>query len=651
MLLFFFLACGGSPPPEPAAAPIALAQPRAASPAPADVSAVAEPPTLLVLGNVAKPSVALHVVGAWTSLPMPAADEVSELITGAAVGRALDLEKPADVAIASDPRGKGVKPLIAVSVAVRSLEDATAALSETFKLVPGSGGIIKLEERKKAKSAPGSEDDEEGSERRCELSPAFGAATTRLVCAGSDGALLLLGPYLTRTATRAAYPTDVHVQVKLDPIKPMVAQGRAMLPMLVTSMLGSHGAGAGALAELTQAIVGDGVDLVLDLDTISFDVALGEPAATLTLTARFKDTSSFLARLATRHPERADALPPIFFHLPADADAAFFSYGVDAKEMEHPRDLVLEAIHRSLDRDAVPAADTGAVVNAVKDYMALFSSSGVYAKGVDWAASQKALAEAKNAPAATKSAAERAALQQLAGWSLIGTDEPFAKVGSLAKEWVAAWNRPGITKWLKDQAKDTAPTTLKIQPLSKGITLPKDTMHLELTVVHTVAQDPSEPPPVVKKGAPPAKPALAKPITLHIFVVPDAGRTWIAFGADEALAASRVRVALSTGTDGNTLAKREGLEELKNAKINSGGFFSVRSLVSGSSFGWILDRPSSTLKDPFRGLSATAQQGQTPVPFSRLAMPQSGGPREGVVFTAKLPRAAIQDIVAAAVAY
>ncbi|MEO6421028.1 MAG: hypothetical protein ABIP39_16570 [Polyangiaceae bacterium] len=639
------LACGGAPPPEPTVLPAVAAKPVTIAAAPADVSAVPEPKTMLMFANIAKPAQALRVVGGWTNMPMPAADEASELLTGATIGRAIDLEKPVSVAVASDPSGRSVKPIYAISVAVVSLEEAKKALSERFKMTASSGGIIKLDELKHDKRDRGDEDDDDdGDNRKCELIPAYGAAATRLICGGTDSALLLLGPYLARTATRATFPSDLHVDLRLEPVKPMVTQGRAMLPMLVRSILGSQ-AGSSPMTDILNAVVGDAIDLALDLDKVSFDATLSDPSATGIISASFSGSQSTMARIATSHPERADAPPATFWHLPSDADAAFFSRGMDAKEMEHPRDLIIEAIGRGLDKEGVAAADKRAVGDALKDWLALTSAPAVYAKGVDWAAVQKSTADAKSAKTAGKEDAERAALEQYAGWSIVGIDEPMAKVGSVAKEWVTAWNRPGMAKFVKEKTKEGSPATFKIQPLSKGITLPKDTLHLVLTVTHEIGVDPSEPPVIAKKGAPAPKPKLAKPMKLHVLVVPDAGRTWIAMGADEALAASKVKLALSTTTDATTLARRDGLDDLRSAKVNSGGFVSVRGIIASSALGYAFEKQNGSFRDPFRSLVASPQQGTTPVPFSFVAQSPSPGGAGSVLVSAKIPRAAIQDIV------
>ncbi len=664
-------ACGGSPPPEAPSPAVPTSKPAVATAA--DTSEVPEPKTLLLFTRINKPSDALKMVGAWTSLPMPAGDEAAELITGKPVGRAIDLDKPIDFALASDPKGRGVKPLYAVSVAVKSADEAQSVLSEHFKVSAGGGGVIKLEE-KKTRGGPTAEpaDDEEdgsGPDRRCQLTPSAGEAKMRLICAGSDAALRELAPYLARTATRRAYPSDIHAEGRIDPLKPMVSSGKQMVPMMVRSLLGGGGGkNNSAIADVVNAVVGDGIDFALDLDKLSFDAKLEDKGASAVFTTSFKDTASLTSRIVTSHPERADVPPAAFWHLPGDSDATFFHRGVDASEVNHPRDLLLEALGHKFEVEGMPTADRKVLSDALTHYLALATSPAVYGKGVDVAAVQKALAavkskkEASKDPATkdtkpTQTDAEVKAIEQLAGWALVGVEEPAAKVQAVAKEWATTFARPGVQKWLKDgSALDgLPPPTLKLQPVAAKLGLPKDTVQLELTVVHSLGDASSNMPPAPmaappKNGATPPKPVaapkkiLARPIKVHIYFVPDGTRTWIAFGLDETLVASKALAAMGTSPEAGTLAKREGLDELRAAKVNSGGFVDVRGLAAGTAFEYVLDNPPSTFRDPFRGIAGSPQQGQTPIPFTFLSQ-AAAAPGRAMVVTAKVPRSAIQDIV------
>ena len=92
-------ACGGSPP-APQAPALASRSAPAATPPPPDLSPVPEPASLVASARLAKPSASLATVHAWSKLPMPEAEQVTELVANQQLGPVVDLDKPIDVAIA-----------------------------------------------------------------------------------------------------------------------------------------------------------------------------------------------------------------------------------------------------------------------------------------------------------------------------------------------------------------------------------------------------------------------------------------------------------------------------------------------------------------------------------------------------------------------
>lgn len=686
-------ACGGGSPPPHAPAPATAA--KVGGEAPPDVSAVPTPEKLLVFARVNRPGQVVNAVGGWVGLPLPAADAVGEILSGETVGGAIDLDQPVDVAVAGDPRGHSPKPQWAMAAAVKSPSEAREILGKTFSMTGGKNGVVRLEEKGRPK---GDDADDDEDERHCALYPAFvpgGGTGVRLVCSSTPGGLESLGPYLSRTAPRQAYPSDLHVDATLSPLRPLIQTGRTLLPAMAANMLGVKRAESAAIADLATAMIGDVVDFALDLDKLSVDAKVDEAAASATLVSSFQDSSSLLARLATSHPERADAPPQAFWRLPADTDTAFFHRGVDAKDLDHPRDLLLKVVDDALDKEGAPAADKKALDDALTHLASLLTSPGVVARGMDWAAIQKAMAAQRAAgtepapkpgakpgagTAATSPAAEAArttAWSSLAGWAMAEVDQPAAQVGGAAKELAAAMSRPGVVKWLKSStAAGAPPLSVKIAPASaKAGKLPNDTVHLTVTSVHVIDEGehgaprpvaPAAPGAAAGKGAAAAtptagataaaaasKPKLAKPVTLHLFIVPDNGHAWIAFGLDEALLGSRLRAVLGTAAasePAGTIADREGLGDLRSAKPSSGGFLDSRSLFAGTPIGYVTMRmPQRTLNDPFRGLAATPSQGATAIPFTFLAQAPANGAKGGTfVMTTKVPKAAIVDLVAIA---
>ncbi|HEX7665749.1 MAG TPA: hypothetical protein VF407_14585, partial [Polyangiaceae bacterium] len=305
-------ACGGDAPP-PAAAPVATA----AKPAPAvaaDTSAVPEPADLVVSARLTKPSQVESVVGGWTSLPMPAADDVADIISDLNVGSIIDLDAPIDVAVAVEGHAKRMKPVYAFAVGVKN--GANPQSLERVKTTSIGGGVYKLE-AKRSHAANSDDDDMDDGGTLCEIMPAAGPSANRLICGGSEGAVAQLGPYLARTAPRTTYPTDLHVEARLDPLRQTLQQARQFIPMLLGSL--SDEMKNQAVRDLADAALGDLVDAALDLDRVKLDVSLKDPAATATMSATFRENKSLIAQVMTAHPERADVPPSTFWHLPADS--------------------------------------------------------------------------------------------------------------------------------------------------------------------------------------------------------------------------------------------------------------------------------------------------------------------------------------------
>jgi hypothetical protein len=622
-------ACG-SPPPAAAPTPAAVAAPSQPVAAPADLSQVDEPKDLLVVARMNKPSESLKAVFGWAGMDAPQSEDVTELVAGERIGALVDLEQPIDFAVTMTMHGASPKPLGAISAAVKSMDDAKQVLSK-YKLTPGSNGSFKIEGL--GKVAGDADDDGGGDDRSCALVPAFGAATTRIVCGDSDASLEALTPYLARTMPRTTFPSDVHVEVRLAPVQPFVEKQKKLLPIFLGPMLGMHKSGNSGIDDAVKAGFGDLADLALDANKISLDAMVADAQGTLTMTAGFRSSTSLLARLAVAHPERAAAPPAAFWKLPGDADFTFFNGGIDATDFASPRDHLVAMVGSGLQKDGLGDADRKPLVDAATHTLDLFSSPIVFGKGVDVAAAEKALAAVRaTKDDGAKEEAERVAAEAVAGWTLLGVEQPAAKVVSVAKEWPAAWSRAGVQKWLKTQVDGAAPPSIANAPMPK--TLPKEGAHLAITVHRPHHADPKN-----KK----AKAPSTKPMVLHLLVVPDGTRTWLAFAADEALAEAKIKEVLG----GQPLAQKPGLASMHDARMNAGGFASVRGVIEGITFGWALaPRWSALHHDVFDGLASGPDGGATPIPFTFAARAGQGDDKAGQFVTqVTIPKSAIADIV------
>ncbi|MGH7329918.1 MAG: hypothetical protein ACREJX_16340, partial [Polyangiaceae bacterium] len=164
--------------------------------------------------------------------------------------------------------------------------------------------------------------------------------------------------------------------------------------------------------------------------------------------------------------------------------------------------------------------------------------------------------------------------------------------------------------------------------------------------------------PVAKNGKPakPAKPAapkvkLEKPYVLHWYFVPDAGRTWVGYGADENVVASHIKVALSTITDPGILSSRAGLDDLKTMKIGSGGFLTLRGALSPSPLSPVFKNEDHDMERMFFRLQNAPQKGATPILFTVRSIAPAGQGAGSLEVTMKLQRDSVKDLMAAAMGH
>lgn len=661
-------ACGGgAPPPAPVvpakAVPVAIPEP------PPDVTPVPEPVGLVLVGRVSKADGILKTLGAWTRLPLPGGADLVRSIADDSVADSVDLSQPIDGAISLGGGARDPKPLIAVSIAVRSFDDAKAKLSAKHKLTSGKNGQLWVEgigrspmsekngRGKDFKGNDKEEDDDDGE--TCVLAHASSGA--RLVC-GEREALDALSPYLTRTVPRQTWNSDIHVEVSLAAVREPLGQVRAALPVLARSMLGGS---SPALAKLVDAGVNELVDFVGDTGRMTLDSQLGDSGMQATIKVDYAKSQSFIAQLATSNPQLAGAPPPAFWHLPADTDVALYGKGSDPKLFAHPKELLGNVFLEATEGAGMPEPERKAVRELVVDRMlGLFTGPLVYGKGYDAAAVDRALAgrgTVKPGDLGAKDEAERVLAEQVLGWHLVQVNEPITKIGPILKDWAQLWNRPAFAKWAKQQSSAKMLATMRIVPAPAGVTLPKDAVHLEIVMPRADLEEmpAAPPPPPVRAGgaknAPTApKPAAAavkakkiprKPLVLHVIAVPDQGGTWVGVGLDGKLLAQKAAASLSSAPDAATLAKVQGAEALREAKANGAWFATLRGLLVYTALG----HRSHT---PFSMVGSLPGKAQAPILLTFLSQgPSPSAPGGSAVATFKLPRAAIEDIVKLAMSH
>jgi hypothetical protein len=614
---------------------------------------VAPPSTLIVSGRIGKPSSSLAVVHAWSKLPMPQSEQLTELVAGEPAGALVDVDQPIDFALALNAAGPGHSArasrrgglLFAVSAGVRSLETAEAVLADHFTLVPADNGALLIQGRpgsdRRADSDADREDDDSGSRRTCELAPAYGASSTRLVCAfGDERGLAELGPWLTRGATRVGGTSDLRIDVRVSAIHSIVSEKWRGISALFGALAGSA-LGAPRLGDLALGAAQDVVSFVLDLDRLSLDVALSDSAAQVEFTRNLSGTTSVLARLATANADRVGPPPPAFWQLPSDADLALFGRGIDPTIVGPVRDNVIHLVNDALARDGVRPADANAIVDALRQLPV--GAAGVYAAGIDADAVTKALALAAASPRTEES--ERSGLwasaNALLGWHVAEIDAPAAEMTTAIKALMAAWSRPGVVAAYHAGSGGLAALHFRGARVPKGRAWPEGSEHdvVELQ------------PPPLRPGVRGKVAAAVGPLAFHVLVVPDGPRTWVGVGGDEALTAAKLATALAGS--GDTLQSRAELATWREARVGEGGFVTGRGLFADAvglmalagSFedptANVALLPPQAVADAWGDLRRLPAGAATPVTVTSTS--SSTKAPASVVTSIRVPRAAVED--------
>jgi hypothetical protein len=469
-------ACSGPSPVlhAPSAAAISLGTPGPATTA--DLGPVALPVNLIVFGRITKPSASLSIAHAWSKLPTPQSEQLSELVVGEPVGPLIDVDQPVDFALAVNRTGAGLPSaaaLFSVSAGIRSLDVAKASLTGRYKLVPADNGALVIQGLGAAADPGADEEDRDSQARRtCELAPAYGSSATRIVCAlGDPKALTQLGPWLTRGITRMRSTSDVRVDVRVQPIKSLVSDKWKTMSVLLGAFTGSS-LGIQSVRELAMAAAQDVVNSVLDLDTLSLDIHLSDSAARVVLTENFSGTTSLFAQLTTANADRVGPPPAQFWQMPSDADLVVFGRGTDPALLAPVRDSVLKVVSETLAEDGVKPPDGQALVEALRRFP--LSAATVYARGIDVEAARKSVTVAVSSSAGDEG--EQSAMGSLAkdlvGWHVIEIDEPASDLSQALKALTAAWSRPAVASVYRAGFRGLPAIRLALAPMPKGSAWP-----------------------------------------------------------------------------------------------------------------------------------------------------------------------------------
>lgn len=614
-------ACGGAPP----------APSSPAAPAPAvvetdevvDLSPVPEPAGLVVVARVKDPNAIVATLGSWAKFPLPVGSALVRSLTDEQIADVVDLSQPVDFAASLDVARHRVEPLFAVSFSTGAFDAAKDKLGARYRLAPAANGAFRVIGLQGG--ASDLDDDEDEDDAGCVLAPA--ASGGRLVC-GEGAGLDALTPYLSRTLPRESWASDIHVEIRPEPVRAPLTELRATIPVLARSMLGSQ---SPAVRDFVDASIVEIVDVVNDTQKLSFDATLEDDGLVVATRIDLRDRTSTFARVLTS--AEPGPAPAGFFRVPVGTDTAWFVRGGDPTTFDGVRRLFSKLLVEAAGPSELTAADQSALEDLVGERTLRLFSSGtrVYAKGFDEAEVDKALAAKKSAKPddlVAADAAEVALAEQVIGWHLFQVSEPIATVGPALKDWAQIMKRPGIAKWARS---DAGAVGVRVAPIPQAYKLPKDSVHLEVTVPRSPLQ-------IAAADATKAKPKATprKPTTAHFYAVPDGDTTWIAFGLDGKLAAQKAAATLAAAPEASVTRQ----PALESDRLTSGGLFTLRGLAV---LGMLGGRSGG---GPFAILGATSNKGAAPIVLTATNEASAAGAEAGAfVGSLHLTRGAIEDIV------
>ncbi|EYF02151.1 hypothetical protein [Chondromyces apiculatus] len=642
--------CGSAPPAgDTPTTPTTVAPPAAvATAAPLDLSPVPPPADLVAQARWSNPQSTLSTLAGCAGVP----PQLTETGARIAVEAILDELLPADMdpkalaavvaldapvfgVVALDPASKRGRPIGVVSLGLTSLEAARGAAENLGTLTEIAPGLSRIGGKERTR-------------RTCGIAAAAGSAPARLVCGDRDADLVELSPYVTRTLPGTpAEGRDLRGELRLVPITDkfgaMARQQLRGVPILIQSQ-----ATIGeplfdkTIMEAGNALTTEVGALIADADKITLEVG-ADPTSCLTVSGAIalRGSSSWLGGTIADQARVLAPPPPFFWRLPKDSETATFAHSADGSRAAPLLKTLGDLLEGYLAKEnAVSAADRKALADLLRNLPVSKDASSVSASG-----GSPPPAAAKAGQDATQKMFEDL-INTSVGWNLIGVTEKPEVLGGYFKRIVTAYGRPSIQAALKKLMKDDA----KFLPTVKTVAAPKELgkggVAIDLTFKDLPAPNPNP-----LDGAGPAK-TKSKPLRfeVHLYIMGDGDTSWMAIGADKADLLRRLAAVKNGAPADGTLTSRAGLETIKNAKANMGGFLTIAPITRsvGSTASTVLGAMGMggtggppAVQQALGVLNNLPHKGAGPIFFSTQ---NQGGAAPQAQFTINVTKPALEDV-------
>jgi hypothetical protein len=569
---------------------------------PPDLSPVARPAEVVLIGRLARPRLFAETLTQWSSLPV----RIEDLLPSDArpLAQAILWEAPVELVVALDAFGEGKvpPPLVVGSVGLKSLKDALSAADAlqmpTRKLAPGVYRVGDF------------------AEASCAISASVGAAPARLVCGRGNKDVDVLLPYATRgLPTEPRSGADLELTLEAKPLQEHYGRDVGALRLLAGVAVRSVALDSPkfdrALSDAIYGAVDETINLFEDLDQLRVEARIDGARSVLTAATevKLKGEASWVA--GTIAAAKPAPLPATLPRLPPGATMGTYNVALPAERYAAMSRILGELAEGYLEYEKVPEATRKRARRLTESWLAKLPEGFGF----------------------SMSAPPDAAGARRADTTLMRITEPSARILGLYTDLFGLVGDPALKRFVKQKLPIKLDDKLWPKVTKKPFKLAgfkAPATAFEVTVdLEAWAQLDSSIERLLKEMLPPA--GSKESTRLLVVVQPDGEHTYVMTGGDLP-EMSRVMAEHRKAEPGMFFAK-----PARNDQVLVAGFMTLQYLAR------VLERSGKT-DSISKALAASPRHGEVPIGFSTAVGP--GTARADI----EVPAAVFTDASAAIVA-
>ncbi len=586
----------------------------------AELTQINPPKDLIAVARIEHLDNASATIARWMSLPF----DLRMLDTlGPGLSRTLMLGAPVEaaVALAEGSDTEVLQPYAVFSAPISSV-DAGRAMFEKFG-------------RKLQVLSPEVWITTDESPVTCAVAPALGRAPVRLVCGDRRVDVENLLPYATRGLPLLAMgSSDLHAELRLTPIRERygqrLRQAKAVgVPMALGWMGISDTRLSRPITDILYALGDEFVDVMDDLDRISINaqVAAAPDRIDISTSFGFTRSRSWFAQAVADSAKRGAPAPAAFFELPNDSGAATYMAPSNPRLFEsiaHRLEALVDGGLAHLEVNQKLRDDFGRSL----DQYANLTWGGACGQGEPGSNS--------DVSTATKTS-ELVAMNE---WQICNYD---AMSPSIVVNFLESAGKLIADKKV-EQLLGAGSVSLKRRAANHGLPTGSSVFDLRINtkaLESTMGNWGSKPIKSEKQSNKRSQAGTSSIVTLHIYVVPDANRTWVGSGTDAKAIEAHLAAARKSGGPGH-LTSATDLSWLRETPAVAGGFVSLAHF--GALLAARMGQKGLSKNRVDEALAVAPHHGKNPIPFTVQVRGDSNAPE--LWFNTRLDKAIFEDLVA-----